>query len=176
LISDREKEEFVLNPIFTRTSIRSYQKEPIGEKDLQLLLKAGMAAPSAGNQQPWEFYVVRDPAVLQKLAKASPYSGCTAKAPAALVLCCRKEGLRYAEDAPLDMSACCENILLEATALGLGAVWLGIYPQKDRMQAAAAALHLPETLEAFSIVPVGYPEKAAAAQDRFDSTRIHTIG
>ncbi|ARP49828.1 nitroreductase family protein [Ruminococcaceae bacterium CPB6] len=164
-----------MDSIFMRTSIRNYQVKPVEPEKLEQLLKAGMAAPSACNQQPWGFYVVQDTVTLRKLSECSPYSACAAHAPAALVLCIRREGLVYAEDAPLDMSACCENILLEAAQLGLGAVWLGVYPQRDRMLSVANALHLPDTLESFAIVPVGYPTATAVQQDRFDRTRIHIV-
>ena len=67
-----------MKEIFERVSIRRYEERPVEGEKLEALLRAAMAAPSAGNQQPWEFYVIRDREVLEKLSKVSPYAGCTA--------------------------------------------------------------------------------------------------
>ena len=109
-----------MNAIFTRTSVRSYENRPVEEEKITKILRAAMAAPSAVNQQPWEFYVVTAPQVLQELSKASPYSGMAAKAPAAVVVCGRKEGLAVPELVEVDLSLATENILLEIETQGLG--------------------------------------------------------
>ena len=75
----------------------------------------------------------------------------------------------------VDMSASVENLLLEADALGLGAVWLGIAPLKERMEAVRTVLNVPENLDAFAIIPCGYPEAVYTQQDRFDKKRIHYV-
>ena len=165
-----------MSNIFKRVSVREYQDKKVEDRKIELLLKAAMASPSAGNQQPWEFYVVKEKAVLEKLASASPYSGCTAKAPFAVVPCYRTEGLRFAECVQIDMSACCENILLEAVDQGLGAVWLGIAPVKERMEAVSRILNLPAHLKAFAIIPCGYAAKETGQQDRYDPARVYFVG
>lgn len=162
-----------MNSIFKRVSVRSYKSQEIEDSKLKLLLRAAMAAPSAGNQQPWEFYVVKDKGVLNQLSVASPFAGCAKKAPVAIIPCYQKEGLRFSEFAEIDMSICCENILLEATELGLGAVWLGIAPLAERMKTVKEILHIPQNLAAFAIIPVGYPAQEARPQDRYDEKRIH---
>ena len=121
-----------MNSIFHRTSIRTYQDKKVEAEKTEKMLQAAMAAPSAGNQQPWEYYVVTNADKLKELAQTSPYAGCTANAPMAFVACYRKE-CRMPEYAPIDLSASVENLLLEADELGLGAVWLGIAPLRDRM-------------------------------------------
>ena len=128
----------------------------VEDEKIEKLLRAAMAAPSAGNQQPWEFYVVTNSETLQRLAKTSPYAGCTATAPLAFVVCTKKE-CRMPEYAQIDVSAAIENLLLEADGLGLGAVWLGIAPLTERMDAVRDVLQLPEELDAFAIVPCGCP-------------------
>lgn len=163
-----------MNEIFHRTSVRKYQDKPVEDEKIEKMLRAAMAAPSAGNQQPWEFYVVKDKATLEKLSKTSPYATCTADAPLAFVACYRVN-CRMPEYAQIDLSACVENLLLEADALELGAVWLGIAPLEDRMEAVRAVLNIPETLKAFAIIPCGYPETVRAQQDRFDRQRIHDV-
>ncbi len=165
-----------MNSIFHRTSIRSYQSRPVEQEKVEQLLRAAMAAPSAGNQQPWSFYVVTDPAVNAALAGCSPYAGCAKAAPLVIVPCYREEICRYPENAQLDLSASVENLLLEADALGLGAVWLGIAPLPERMTAVAEVLHLPEGETAFALVPCGYPAAAPRPQqDRFDPSRVRYV-
>ena len=163
-----------MNEIFHRTSIRNYLEKPVEDEKIEKMLRAAMAAPSAGNQQPWEFYVVKDKDTLEKLSQTSPYAGCTASAPLAFVACYHV-ACRMPEYAQIDLSASVENLLLEADALGLGAVWLGIAPLQDRMDAVRSVLNIPENLEAFAIIPCGYPESVRAQQNRFDKQRVHYI-
>jgi nitroreductase len=136
------------------------------------MLRAAMAAPSAGNQQPWEFYVVKNDEVIRKLAATSPYAGCAVNAPMAFVACYRKH-CRMPEYAQIDTSIAVQNLLLEADELGLGAVWLGIAPLQERMDAVRNVMNLPDELEAFAIIPCGYPAEEKKQQDRFEEARIH---
>ena len=162
--------------IFERASVRSFSDRPVEEEKIERLLRAAMAAPSAGNEQPWEFYVVTGREALERLSRCSPYAGCVKGAPAAVVLCFDAARLRFPECALLDMSAAAENLLLAAQAQGLGAVWLGVAPYEERMEAVRRAIDLPKEYFAFAIVPVGYPLRAPKAADRFDAGRIHRIG
>lgn len=160
--------------IFHRTSIRNYLDKQVEEEKISEILRAAMVAPSAGNQQPWEFYVVRAKDKLEQLARTSPYAGCVAKAPVAFVTCYRKD-CRMPEYAQIDLSAATENMLLKADGLGLGAVWLGIAPLQERMDAVKKVLEISEELEVFAIVPCGYPAEQKEQQDRFDKNRIYYI-
>ena len=135
-----------MEAIFSRTSIRKYEERPVEEAKIEKLLRAAMAAPSAANQQPWEFYVVTDKEKLQALSQASQYAGPVANAPLAIVPCYNREKLIFADYADIDMSAATENLLLEAEEQGLGAVWLGIAPLADRMAIVAEILVLPPSL------------------------------
>jgi nitroreductase len=163
-----------MKEIFERVSIRRYEERPVEEEKLEALLRAAMAAPSAGNQQPWEFYVIRDRKVLEKLSKVSPYAGCTAKAPLAIVSAYR-EKLWAPDYAQIDMSIAMENLWLACGEQGLGGVWLGIAPVEERMKAVETILNMPEGLRAFAIFPLGYPAEERKQQDRFDESRIHFI-
>lgn len=163
-----------MNSIFHRTSVRQYETRQVEEEKIERILRAAMAAPSAGNQQPWEFYVVTDKEKLEQLSKSSPYAGCTKDAPMAFVVCSRRECM-MPTCAPLDLSAAVENMLLQADELELGAVWLAVMPVEDRMNQVRDILSIPEALEAFAIVPCGYPLKVKPQQERFDSTRIHYV-
>lgn len=111
--------------IFTRVSIREFTDEPVSDEQIERLMKAAMAAPSAGNQQPWEFVLTRDPQVKEELAACSPYAHPAGKCDLVIVPCISGGEKRFEGCVPLDMSACTENILLESQTLGLGAVWAG---------------------------------------------------
>ena len=165
-----------MKEIFERVSIRKYEDRPVEEEKIRQILKAAMAAPSAGNQQPWEFYVVRDPEMIRKLADTTPYSKSAAGAPVVIVPCYRTNGLWAPMYDTIDLSIATENMLLEITSLGLGAVWMGIAPIEDRILAVDRILGLGEDLHSFALVPVGYPAESRPQQDRFQEERIHWIG
>ncbi len=160
--------------IFHRTSVRRYQDMPIEPEKVERMLRAAMAAPSAGDQQPWEFYVVTAPEVRAALAASSPYAGCAANAPVVIVPCCR-EKVMFPQNREMDLSAATENMLLEADHLGLGAVWLGIAPELDRMAAVRDVLSLPADLTPFALVAVGYPVEQKTQENRWDEKRIHYV-
>lgn len=164
-----------MNSIFHRTSIRQYLNQEVEAEKVDLLLKAAMAAPSAGNQQPWEFYVITDKTILEKLSTCSPFAGCVKEAPMAIMTCYRKSNMRFPEYAEIDLSICTEHILLQADTLGLGTVWLGIAPVRERMDQVKAVLDMPDDLEAFAIIPCGYPVKVGQQQNRYDTSRIHLV-
>ena len=160
--------------IFHRTSIRKYQDRPVEEDKIRRILRAAMQAPSAANQQPWEFYVVTDKEILEKLSRVSPFAGMTKDAPAAIISAYRTD-CRLLDYAQIDLSIAMENLWLETDALGLGGVWLGIAPLEDRMKAVEEILEMPENLRAFGIFPLGYPAEERKQQDRFEEERIHWI-
>ena len=164
-----------MRAIFERKSTRTFSDRRVEEEKVEKLLRAAMAAPSAGNQQPWEFYVVEDKDMLEKISSSSPYAGPAKNAPFAIVVCYRKNG-KFPECIPLDLSAASENILLEAEYLGLGAVWLAVYPSTDRMGKMKHILDLPNELEVFAVIPCGYAAIIGEkVQDRFDKARIHYL-
>ena len=163
-----------MNPIFHRTSIRKYTNKAVEEEKIELLLRAAMAAPSACNQQPWEFYVVTDCDKLKELSGCSPYAGMLREAPLGIVVCCRND-CQLPDYAQIDCSAAIENLLLEADSLGLGAVWLGIAPLKERMEAVRNVLAMPEQLYAFSMIACGYPAEERKQQDRYEEARVHYV-
>ena len=161
-----------MSSIYHRVSIRRYEDKPVEREKIEAILRAAMQAPSAGNQQPWEFYVVTDRAKLEALSTVHRFAGMTKDAPAAIVSAYRKEC--WAPDfAQIDMSIAMENLWLETDAQGLGGVWLGIAPMEDRMQAVEEIIGIPDTLRAFAIFPLGYPAEERKQQDRFDDSRIH---
>jgi nitroreductase len=164
-----------MTSIYHRISVRRFQDRPVEKDKIMDLLRAGMQAPSAGNQQPWEFYVVTNPDKIKALAAASPFAGCAAGAKVVLVPVYRKKGLRFPEFAQIDLAIAQENIWLRTDELGLGGVWLAIAPVPERMANVKKILQLPDTVEAFSLFPVGYPAEDHPQQDRFDEKRLHWV-
>ena len=147
-----------MNAIFHRVSIRQYQDKPVEQEKIVTMLRAAMAAPSACNQQPWEYYVVTNKEKIQELSQTSPYATCAKNAPLVFVACYRKtEGIIAPLYREIDLSASVENLLLEEDELGLGAVWMGIAPQEDKMEAVRQVIDLPEKLAAFALISCGYP-------------------
>lgn len=163
-----------MNSIFHRISVRKFLDQKVEREKIEKILSAGMQAPSAANQQPWEFYVVTNRELLKKLAVSSPYALPAAGAPAAIVSVYRKN-CRLPEYAPIDLSIAMENIWLETDELGLGGVWIGTAPQKERMDAVRQILNIPDDLEVFALFPFGYPAESRPQQDRTDLSRIHYI-
>lgn len=165
-----------LEAIHTRRSVRAYQDRPVPEKVIQQLLAAAMAAPSARNQQPWEFILLTDRKILEQVARINPNAQMAAQAPLAILVC----GNLKIEISPgywvLDCAAAVQNLLLCAHALGLGAVWTGTYPNEDRMDGYTQLLDLPEHIIPHTLVVVGYPAEVPEAQERFNAECIHRNG
>ena len=159
-----------------RRSIRKYTEEPVSKEDIDLLMHAAMSGPSACNKTPWEFYVVTDEAVLEKLRNASRYS--KIYAPLAIVVCGSLSRALPSQLAPYwiqDCSAATENILLSATDLGLGTVWCGIHPQKRAEERVREALGLTEKQIPLNIIYVGHPDQVQEPRDQYKETYIHYI-
>ena len=165
----------MIKEIFDRRSVRKFAAREVEAEKLEAVLRAGMAAPSAGNQRPWEFYIVRDREKLEALSQISRYAGPVAAAPLAIVAVCDPVGKRFAEVAPTDMAICTEHLWLGAVSEGLGGVWIGVYPFEDRVKTANRILGIPAGQFVFSVLPLGYPAEEKAPEDRFDPARIHEM-
>lgn len=162
-----------MDSVMKRRSIRSYTDQPVPEEAVQKLLEAAMSAPSAHNQQPWEIVVINDRAILDAIPGFHPYSRMLALAPMALLVCARTEGLKSEEFWVQDCAAATENILVEATELGLGSVWLGVYPKEPIMEGLRELLGIPEKVIPFSLVSLGYPAEEKGPSGRFEAERVH---
>ena len=175
-----------MDVLLTRTSIRSFTGDPVSQEQLETLLKAGMAAPSAMNVQPWRFVVVRDKDQMAEVFGNGPRSGMFTTAGAVIVVCGQTSFMSKPfgqPDAPEtlqpnifwyeDCSAAAENILLAAHALGLGAVWTAGYPAEERTAPIAAALGLPDDVKILCVIPVGVPAENPAPKDKWNPDNIH---
>ncbi len=159
--------------LYNRRSIRSYQEKQVEEEKIQELLKAAMAAPSAGNQQPWHFIVVQDKDRLEKIREIHPYSKMLKEAPLAIVVCGDRGEERHEGFWVQDCSAAVQNILLMAENLGLGAVWLGVYPREKRVQQFKELFRLPREVYPLAVVAAGYPAVDSGPVERFSQDKVH---
>lgn len=164
-----------MKEIFERRSVRLYQDKKVEPEKIEKLLRAAMQAPSAGNQQGSEFLVVTEPSSLQKLSLMSPYSRLIEKAPVAIILLGNEKRLKFPENWEQDLGAAAENILLEAVHLDLGAVWLGVHPLQERINAVKEQFSLPEEYRPFAVIAAWYPKDQSANKfvDRWDEDRVH---
>ncbi len=162
-----------MKEIFERRSIRKYSKLPISDSDIENLFRAAMAAPSAGNQQPWEFILIKNKNILADITKVHPYSQMLKEAQLAIVVCGDLDKEKKSGYWVQDCSAATENILIESQHLGLGSVWLGVYPTEDRVKGVKELLNLPERVIPLSIISLGYPAEKKEPSNRYDNLRIH---
>ena len=165
-----------LKTIFSRKSVRRYTDQPVRSDDIETLLKAGMAAPSAGDRQPWVFVVTTKREGLIQLAQGLQYGTVLANAQSAIVVCGDME--KAFPDTQRDFwvqdcSAATQNILLAAEAIGLGAVWIGVYPMDDRVKFVQSALKLPGKAIPLGIVSIGYPQEDEHPKDKYRQDNIH---
>lgn len=162
-----------MNIIDKRRSVRTYKDIRVEKDKIEKLLRAAMQAPSAFNQQAWEFIVVEDKDTLKRLSDMSPYSKPVEKASAAFVILANKENLKVPECWQQDLGAATENLLLEAAELELGGVWMAVAPMEDRIKYIREIFNLPENIIPYALVPVGYPIDEPKYIDRFDSSKVH---
>lgn len=163
----------LLDAIHTRRSIRAYQNKPVPAAMVETIIRAGMAAPSAGNQQPWHFVVITDRAKLDAIPSFHPHSAMVRQTPVAILVCGDPEGKKYPAFWDQDASAATQNMLLAARDLGLGTVWVGVFPNADRMDGFRKLLAIPEHIIPFALVPIGWPDAPFEAKDRFRPEFIH---
>jgi nitroreductase len=162
-----------LEAIRTRRSVRRFAETPVTDQELDVILRAAMAAPSAGNERPWRFVVVRDRAALERLSRTTPFAKPLADAGMGIVVCADRRALRYPGFWPIDCSAAIENLLLAAHATGLGGVWIGVHPIGPFKLAVGRAVGVPWRVTPVALVALGHPEAVPDAVDRFDASFIH---
>ena len=163
-----------IETIMTRRSIRKYTGEPVSDSEVKVLLEAAMAAPTAGNQQPWCFVVVRDRELLGRVPDAHPYSSMVPYCDVAIVVCVdTRPGLKHPRYWQQDAAAATQNILLAAHALGLAGVWMGVYPEEARTRGIAELFGLPDGVEPVSMIPIGRPAEEKPRSERYDAAKVH---
>jgi len=163
--------EDMLELLYARRSIRQFRDEPVSDEQIEGMLKAAMAAPSALNLRPWHFLVVRKRKLLDKLSEVHKYAHMLEQAPLAIVVCGDTEASKrhWVEDT----CVATQNLLLAATALGLGGVWISLYPKKKHQEYARKLLGIPDRVGVLCIVAVGHPAEKKEVRTQYDRKRIH---
>ena len=162
-----------IDGILTRRSIRKYTKKSIPDGVTKELLKAGVSAPSAGNQQPWQFIIIDNREVLDEASQVLPNGKFLKDANKAILVCGDLNLETHKGYWPIDCSAATQNILLAAHAKGLGACWLGIYPREERVENLKKLFKTPEHIIPFSVISLGFPDEESKKVDRYDDSKIH---
>lgn len=159
-----------LEAILSRRSIRHYTNKPIAEGMVKKLLEAGMSSPSACDFQPWHFVVITERRLLGEIPTFHPHAAMLPEAPLAVLVCGEPDTSRYWQQ---DCSAAAQNILLAAHALGLGGVWLGVYPREQRVAPLRKMFNLPESITPLALIAVGYPAESLPPQGKYNEAKVH---
>ena len=179
-VAENRKADIVLENILSRKSVRSYTDEPVRRSQLDTLLRAAMAAPTGRDMRPWKFVVIDDKAAMAALADSLPYAKMLREAQAAVAICgdlsVTDDKGNSSKNWTFDCSAATENLLLAAEALGLGAVWTGVYPYEERVEAVKSALGLPEEIVPLALIPIGHSKGDPQPKDKFNKDNIHYNG
>lgn len=162
-----------MDALFNRRSIRQYTADPVSDEEIRFILDAAMRAPSAGNEQPWQFIIVKDPEIINEIPNVHPYAGMVRQAPAVILVCGDLNLVKHGEMWIQDCAAATQNLLLAVTTKGLGAVWLGVYPREERITGLRKLLELPDHVVPFALVPVGRPKEKKGPEDRYRADRVH---
>ena len=163
--------ENVLDLFIRRRSVRSYLDKPVEEEKIDTILKAAFAAPSACNNQPWEMVVVTEKSIMDEIR--AEFGFANYNAPCAIVVCanthlCRNVGEMYI----FDCSAAMQNILLCATALDLGSLWVGVYGDQN-IRKISHIVGLPEHVVPCGIAYVGYANEVKGPRKQFTEKRVY---
>lgn len=161
------------NAIRTRRSIRKYTDEPVAPEKMELLLRAAMQAPSAADCRPWQFVAVDDPSILRALEPRMGGCEMLREAAAAILICAEPDREQFPGFWPQDCSCAAHNIQLMAHALGLGAVWIGLYPLAERMDPVRETFGVPSAAVPFAMISLGAPNEFLPPEDRYEASKVH---
>lgn len=162
-----------MNPIFERHSVRKYLDDEVSKSQIENLLKAGMQAPSACNQQAWEFIVIEDDEDKLAISEMHKFAKPAAEASKLIVVLGNLNEAKIESMIQQDLGACCENILLQATYEGLGAVWLGFHPIEDRCVKIKEYFNIPDYCIPFAVICIGVPAIDNGIKLRYDGSKVH---
>ncbi len=163
-----------IDTIMTRTSVRKFSDRPVTEEQLNILLNAGMAAPSAVNRQPWAFVVIDNTEILHKIGKGLHFAKALYTAPLAITVCgnLKMKLPLYKDFWVQDCSAATQNILLAAKALGLGSLWIGVHPVENSLKKVSEILQLPPHIIPLNVIALGHSEDDHRPKDKFDPKKV----
>jgi nitroreductase len=165
----------VLDAVHTRRSTRNFTDEPVSAEKIDMLIRAAMAAPSANNERPWRFVIVRNRDTLTQLAQATPFAAPIGRAPLGIVLFADTSVRKLNTDlSMLDCALAGQNLMLAAHSEGLGTVWLAAWPYAEYMSSIKATLEAPDKAVPVAMFAVGVPEKTPAAINRFEPGWVYS--
>jgi nitroreductase len=162
-----------MDAILKRHSVRSYSAKPIDDATVEKIVHAGMSAPSAMGSKPWHFIVISDRDKMNAVVNIHPYARMMLQAQRAILVCGDVGAEVFPEYFQQNCSAATENILVAATDLGVGSVWVGLYPGEKYRHDFKDLFNLPDGIEPFALIPLGFPDHAAQSSNRFDPSRVH---
>ena len=165
-----------IKTIHFRKSVRHFTDKKITKEQIETIVEAGMAAPSAMNGQPWEFFVITEQNILVALSKGLSHTPMLDKVSAAIIVCGNIDKTDKIDESlfwMLDCSNASENILLAIESLGLGAVWTAVYPDKDKIAFVRKTLNIPDNIIPMNCIPIGYPTGEDKAKDKYKPEKIH---
>jgi nitroreductase len=172
-MNERNSEGEYMDNILTRRSIRKFTNKTVTEEQIESILRAAMAAPSGYNLQPWDFIVIKDRKILDQIPEFHPYTKMVLESPVAIVVCCDISEEKRKDFWIQDCSAATQNILLAAHALGLGAVWCGVYPVEKLVKEFRKLLKIPSNVYPVNIIPIGHPAEQKEPAERYNEEKIH---
>ena len=158
-----------MQEIYVRRSIRKYLDKEISDEDVKKILKAGMNAPTARNLKSFEFIVVRNKDILTKLSEMKQSAYFVKDSNVTIVLLARELSDYWQQD----LGAVSENMLLEATYLGIGSCWVGITPNEQYENYARDVLFIPKDIRVFSLITLGYPKEEKTPNDNYYEDKVH---
>jgi nitroreductase len=162
-----------MDAILSRRSIRRYTAEAVPDEVIKELLEAAMSAPSANNEQPWHFVVIKERRILDKIPDYHPFSSMLREAPMAIVVCGQPKSETSQRFWVQDCSAATQNILLAAQARGLGTVWLGVFPNEKRIEPTRKLLGIPAQVTPLCVISIGYPAEKKPPAKRYNPKKVH---
>lgn len=162
-----------IEALLTRRAVREFTSQPVTDEQIETILKAAMHAPSACNQQPWHFLVVTERERLNAITEVHPFAQMLKQAPLAIIVCADQTLETCPGNWPVDCSAAMQNLLLAAHAIGLGGVWVGIYPREERVTEIRKLFSLPGYIQPLALAAIGYAKNPLPVVDRFNPSRIH---
>lgn len=169
-----ENKNPTLETIFNRKSVRKYTARPVDKEMLEMLVRAGMAAPSSRDRRPWEFIIITDRHLLDTLGDGLPLARMLKETNQAIIIC--GDTIKSSNAWFLDCSAAAQNVLLAAESMGLGAVWTAAFPYPDRMKVVKETLKLPEHIVPLTVMPIGYPQGKEKPKEKFKQEQMHYNG
>lgn len=173
-MKEQKESNPTLETIFDRKSVRKFTERPVEKDKLEMLVQAGMAAPSSRDRRPWEFVIITDRNLLDKMADGLPLARMLKDTKQAIIVC--GDTVKSNNAWQLDCSAAAQNVLLAAESMGLGAVWTAAYPYPERIKVVREALQLPDHIVPLTVIPIGYPTGIEKTKDKFNKKQIHYNG